>query len=97
MVMLWPEHSWLQQQPEFQHIKGLLSGLPPPSVMDAHIAALTSPLLRLRVVQLKLWKVGHMFCIMLCLHQAWRPVRQMCVSCMLSLASLCCSILQYGC
>jgi hypothetical protein len=37
----------------------LLCGLPSPSVMDAHVAALTSPLLRLCVVQLKLWKVGH--------------------------------------
>jgi hypothetical protein len=49
--------SWLQQQPEFQHMRVLLRGLPPPSAMDTHIAALPSPLLRLRVVQLKLWKV----------------------------------------
>jgi hypothetical protein len=42
----------------FYNIQLLLRGLPQPSLMDTQLAAVTSPLLRLRVVQLKLWKVG---------------------------------------
>jgi hypothetical protein len=49
--------SWLAQQPVFYNMQLLLRGLPKPSLMDVQLAAVTSPLLRLRVLQLKLWKV----------------------------------------
>jgi hypothetical protein len=48
---------WLLQQPAFYNMQLLLRELPTPSLMDVRMAALPSPLLRLRVVQLKLWKV----------------------------------------
>jgi hypothetical protein len=49
--------SWLQQQPVFINMQLLLRGLAKPSLMNVQVAAVLSPLLRLRVLQLKLWKV----------------------------------------
>jgi hypothetical protein len=46
--------SWLRQQPQYHNLWQVLLWLPTPSVLDASLAALNSPLLQLRVLQLKL-------------------------------------------
>jgi hypothetical protein len=51
--------SWLRQQPLFHNMQQLLRGVPEPSVLDTYLTVLGSPLLQLRVLQYKIWKVRH--------------------------------------
>jgi uncharacterized membrane protein len=57
LLLLGSVASWLQQQPLFYNMQQLVHGVPEPSVLDSYLLVLGNPLLQLRVVQYKIWKV----------------------------------------